>query len=162
MSAGSIFGGSGGFGSPTSQPQQQQQQSSMFGGGVFAQSENSQPTFTSSAFGLGARAAASNPSFGSGPTFGSPKGFGTFGSNVQAPAFVSPTKGNNLFESLGASENAMTFGKYSDIRTQSKFLPSIISKFILFQEIWLRLKIRLLNSPNNSGAGKLIKCNFII
>lgn len=124
MSGGSIFGGSGGFGAPLSQQQQQQQpqdqqQSSMFGGGVFAQAANSQPTFASSAFGLGARAAASNPSFGSGPTFGSPKGFGTFGSNVQAPAFASPTKSNNLFESLGASENTMTFGKYSTNRTQT-------------------------------------------
>lgn len=122
MSGGSIFGGSGGFGSPSSQQQpQDQQQSLMFGGGVFAQAANSQPTFGTSAFGLGARAAASNPSFGSGPTFGSPKGFGTFGSNVQAPAFASPTKSNNLFESLGASENTMTFGKYYTNRTQSEF-----------------------------------------
>lgn len=80
-----------GFGSP-----QQQQQ----GGG----------------FGLSAIAASANPTFGSGATFGSnatfgsPKGFGTFASMNPNPSFTSPQQQNTLFESLGSSENAMTFG----------------------------------------------------
>lgn len=70
-----------------------------------------------SGFGLSALAASANPTFGSGATFGtgatfgSPKGFGTFGSMSQAnAAFSSPPQKNTLFESLGSSENAMTFG----------------------------------------------------
>lgn len=65
---------------------------------------------------MSAIAASANPTFGSGATFGSsatfgsPKGFGTFASmNNANPSFTSPQK-NTLFESLGASENTMTFG----------------------------------------------------
>lgn len=65
---------------------------------------------------MSALAASANPTFGSGATFGtgatfgSPKGFGTFGSmNAANPSF-SPSQKNTLFESLGSSENTMTFG----------------------------------------------------
>lgn len=86
------------FGSP--QQQQQQQPNAGFGLGAIQASAN--PTFGSTA------------TFGAGPTFGSPKGgFGTFSSmNANANAntsFTSPQK-NSLFESLGSSENTMTFG----------------------------------------------------
>lgn len=65
---------------------------------------------------MSAIAAQSNPQFGSSatfgaaPTFGSPKsGFGTFANVNPNPTFTTPQK-NSLFESLGSSENAMTFG----------------------------------------------------
>lgn len=88
------------FGSPQQQQHQQQlqqqQQNSGFGLSALAASAN--PTFGSSA------------TFGTGATFGSPKSsFGSFG-NVNQNASFSPPQKNTLFESLGSSENAMTFG----------------------------------------------------
>lgn len=85
------------------------------GGPSISQTGFGSPT----SFGLGANAAASQPifgqqtpAFGAAASFGSPKtGFGTF-SNVNINAntsFGTPQK-NTLFESLGSSENAMTFG----------------------------------------------------
>lgn len=130
-SGGSLFSGTSTFGSPaSSQQQQQQQQNSVFGspspfGGSFAQAASNAPTFGSpptfgsqnASFGLAAAAAnqptfGSQPSFGGAATFGSPKtGFGTFANIAQNPSFGSPTETkNSLFESLGSSENAMTFG----------------------------------------------------
>lgn len=129
-SGGSLFSGTSTFGSPASSQQQQQQQNSVFGspspfGGSFAQAASNAPTFGSpptfgsqnASFGLAAAAAnqptfGSQPSFGGAATFGSPKtGFGTFANIAQNPSFGSPTETkNSLFESLGSSENAMTFG----------------------------------------------------
>lgn len=76
------------------------------------------PPQQSSGFGLSAIAAQSNPTFGStatfgaAPQFGSPKGsgFGTFANTNPIPSFTTPPKSNSLFESLGSSDNAMTFG----------------------------------------------------
>lgn len=79
-----------GFGSPQSQQQS--------GFGLSAMAAQSNPTFGSSA------------TFGAAPTFGSPKsGFGTFANVNPNPSFSTPQK-NSLFESLGSSENTMTFG----------------------------------------------------
>lgn len=89
----------------------------------FGQANQQQTAFGSpqqpqqqSGFGLSAIAAQSNPTFGStatfgaAPTFGSPKsGFGTFANVNTNQTFATPQK-NSLFESLGSSENAMTFG----------------------------------------------------
>lgn len=64
------------------------------------------------AFGVAA-AFASAPTFGGAPTFQSPtkSAFGTgFGTSPQAPAFGAPQQSNSLFEQLGSSDNAMTFG----------------------------------------------------
>lgn len=126
MSGGSMFGGSTAFGA--SSPQQQQNPSSIFGGGGavggFGQSANNAapafgaPSSPSSGFGLSALAASANPTFGSSPqfgsapSFGSPKsGFGSFANANTNSSFSSPQK-NALFETLGASDNAMTFGKF--------------------------------------------------
>lgn len=63
----------------------------------------------------------SNATFGAAPTFGSPKsGFGTFANaNVNTnTSFTSPQK-NTLFESLGSTDNGMTFGNLAQNQNQS-------------------------------------------
>ncbi|XP_031628108.1 nuclear pore complex protein Nup214-like [Contarinia nasturtii] len=116
-----IFGGAASTSSSTS--------ASMFGGtatnpssggSLFGGSGFSSPQQPSSGFGLSAIAAQSNhtfgssATFGSAPAFGSPTqkggGFGTFANTNPIPSFTTPPKSNSLFESLGSSDNAMTFG----------------------------------------------------
>lgn len=70
-----------------------------------------------------------SPAFGGAASFGSPKtGFGTFsGMNINPnPSFGAPQK-NTLFESLGSSENAMTFGNLAQNQNQANMQPKPFS-----------------------------------
>lgn len=76
-------------------------------------SMNQQPN--SGGFGIGSgvanQAFGSAPVFGGAPTLGNTKaGFGTFANASPNASFGPPQQGNSLFESLGSSNNTMTFG----------------------------------------------------
>lgn len=122
-SGGSLFGGAANstfsFGSPPPQQQQSAFSKPVFGG---------PPAFGSPPSGFGAQ-----PTFGGAPTFSSPKGFTSFASSPTSgalapnaanatPAFgnnATPSNtGGNIFETLGSSSMAPSFGNLAESTQQ--------------------------------------------
>lgn len=61
---------------------------------------------------------------------GNPKGgFGTFANVNTNTSFSPPQQGNSLFESLGSSENAMTFGNLAQNQNVSPPAPAAPKQF---------------------------------